>query len=56
MRVQRAFREAGIQFAHRRVTVELPADLELPPEKKKEITEAAGAAALAEEDEKQGRP
>jgi small-conductance mechanosensitive channel len=54
-RVQKAFQEAGIQFAHRRVTVELPADLELPPEKKKKIAEAAGAAALADADEKQER-
>jgi small-conductance mechanosensitive channel len=51
-RVQKAFQEAGIQFAHRRVTVELPPDLELPPEKKREIAEAAGAAAAAAEEEK----
>ncbi|MDH3231682.1 MAG: mechanosensitive ion channel family protein, partial [Alphaproteobacteria bacterium] len=55
-RVQKAFQEAGIQFAHRRVTVELPPDLELPPEKKKEIAEAAGAAALLDDgDKKRGR-
>ncbi len=51
-RVQKAFQEAGIQFAHRRVTVELPSDLELPAEKRKELAEAAGAAAAAAEPEK----
>ena len=55
-RVQKAFKENGIEFAHRRVTVDLPSDLDLPAEKKKEIAEAAGAAALADDEEKQGRP
>lgn len=55
-RVQKAFQENGIEFAHRRVTVDLPPDMDLSPEHKKEIAEAAGAAASAEEDEKQGRP
>lgn len=55
-RVQKAFQENGIKFAHRRVTVDLPPDMDLSPEHKKEIAEAAGAAASAEEDEKQGRP
>ena len=54
-RVQKAFRENGIEFAHRRVTVDLPSDLDLSPEKKKEIAEAAGAAALADDEEKRGR-
>jgi small-conductance mechanosensitive channel len=54
-RVQKAFQEAGIEFAHRRVTVELPPDLKLPPERKKEIAKAAGAAAAAAEDEKRGQ-
>ena len=51
-RVQKAFQEAGIQFAHRRVTVEFPPDAEVPAEKKTEIAEAAGGAAAAAEDEK----
>ncbi len=51
-RVQKAFQEAGIQFAHRRVTVDFPADAELSAGKKKEIAEAAGAAAIAAEEEK----
>ncbi len=55
-RVQKAFQDNGIEFAHRRVTVDLPSDMDLSPEKKKEIAEAAGAAALADDDEKQGRP
>ena len=54
-RVQKAFQEAGIQFAHRRVTVELPPDAEFSAEKKKEIAEAAGAAAMADDEKKQGR-
>ncbi len=54
-RVQKAFHDNGIEFAHRRVTVDLPRDKGLSPERKKEIAEAAGAAALADDDEKQGR-
>ncbi|UCH74774.1 MAG: mechanosensitive ion channel [Rhodospirillales bacterium] len=54
LRVQKAFQEAGIEFAHRRVKVDLPQDLELSAEKKKEIAELAGAAAAAD-DEKRGR-
>ncbi len=54
-RVQKAFRENDIEFAHRRVTVDLPSDLDLSLEKKKEIAKAAGAAALADDEEKQGR-
>ena len=54
-RVQKAFQENGIEFAHRRVMVELPHDLDLSPEKKREIAEAAGAAAVADADEKQKR-
>jgi small-conductance mechanosensitive channel len=53
-RVQKAFQENGIEFAHRRVTVDLPSDIDLSPEKKKKIAEAAGAAALADEKEKSG--
>jgi len=45
-RVQQAFRENGIEFAHRRVKVDLPADLDLSAEKKRELAEVAAAAAL----------
>jgi small-conductance mechanosensitive channel len=55
-RVQMAFQENGIEFAHRRVTVDMPSNKDLSPEKKKEIAEAAGAAALADDEEKQVRP
>lgn len=47
-RIQQAFRENGIEFAHRRVKVDLPSDVELPSEKKRELAEAAAAAATAE--------
>ncbi len=49
-RVQKAFQENGIEFAHRRVMVDLPPDLELPAEKKKEFAELAGGAALDDKD------
>ncbi len=52
---RKAFLETGIEFAHRRVTVDLPSDLDLSAEKKKEIAEAAGAAALVEDEKQQGR-
>jgi len=56
-RVQQAFHENGIEFAHRKVTVELPPHVKLTPEEEKQLTEAAGAAALAaEEAEKEGQP
>jgi small-conductance mechanosensitive channel len=56
-RVQQAFQENGIEFAHRKVTVELPPDVTLSPEQEKRLSEAAGAAALAaEEAEKEGQP
>jgi len=53
--VQKAFRANGIEFAHRRVTVDLPPDAELSPEKKKALAEAAAAAALAGEENKSDR-
>ncbi len=49
-RVQKAFQENGIEFAHRRVQVDLPPDLDLQAEKKKEIAEVAGAAAFDDKD------
>ena len=49
-RVQQAFQENGIEFAHRKVTVELPPDVKLSPEEEKHLTEAAGAAVLAAEE------
>jgi small-conductance mechanosensitive channel len=45
--VQKAFQENGIEFAHRKVTVELPPDLKLSGDEDKRLAEAAGAAALA---------
>ncbi len=48
-RVQKIFQENGIQFAHRKVTVELPPDLKLSDEERKQVAEAAGAAAIATE-------
>lgn len=54
-RVQKAFQENGIEFAHRRVTVDLTPDKDLTPEKRKEIAETAAGAALVGDDEKQGR-
>lgn len=55
-RVQKAFQENGIEFAHRRVTVDLPSDLDLSPEEKRKVAEAAGAAVLDDQDEDQDRP
>ena len=52
-RVQKAFQENGIAFAHRKVTVELPPDLQLSPEQKKQLAESAGAAAIAAEEGEQ---
>ena len=49
-RVRQAFEENGIEFAHRRVTVELPEDVMLSPEQQKKVAEAAGAAVAAEEE------
>ena len=49
-RVQQAFQENGIEFAHRKVAVELPPDVKLSPDEEKHLTEAAGAAVLAAEE------
>ena len=49
-RVQKSFQENGIEFAHRKVTVELPRDIELTGDQQKRVAEAAGAAALAAEE------
>ena len=48
-RVQKAFQENGIEFAHRKVTVELPPHLKLSAGEEKQLAEAAGAAAIATE-------
>lgn len=49
-RVQEAFQDNGIEFAHRKVTVELPPGLKLSAEQEKHLAEAAGAAAIAAEE------
>ena len=49
-RVQAEFQAAGIEFAHRKVTVELPPDAKLSDEQKQKVAEAAGAAARATEE------
>ncbi len=48
-RVQKAFQENGIEFAHRKVTVELPSHMKLSADEEKYLAEAAGAAAIATE-------
>jgi hypothetical protein len=57
-RVQKAFRDSGIEFAHRNVTVYLPPEIqgkrtEDLTENEKKVLEAgaAAAAALAQEEE-----
>ena len=52
-RVQQAFQEHGIEFAHRKVTVALPPGLNLSAEDEHRVAEAAGAAAIAAEDAEQ---
>ena len=52
-RVQKAFQDNGIAFAHRKVTVELPADLTLSDEQKQRLAESAGAAVIAAEEAEQ---
>jgi len=52
-RVQQAFQENGIEFAHRKVTVALPPGLSLSAEDEQRVAEAAGAAAVAAEDAEQ---
>ena len=55
-RVQKAFQESGIEFAHRKVTVELPPHLKLSGDEEKHLAQAAGAAAIAaEEAEKENK-
>ena len=48
-RVQKAFQDNDIEFAHRKVTVELPPRLRLSADDEKHLAEAAGAAAIATE-------
>jgi small-conductance mechanosensitive channel len=48
--VQQRFQESGIEFAHRKVTVELPADLKLSGDDAEQIRHAAGAEAIAAEE------
>jgi small-conductance mechanosensitive channel len=48
-RVQEAFKDAGIQFAHRRVTVYLPLGVEPGNDQAKAIRDAAAAAILEDE-------
>lgn len=47
-RVQAAFKENGIQFAHRRVAVDLPAGIDENTSQGKALTEAAAAAITQE--------
>ena len=48
--MQKAFQDAGIEFAHRKVTVELPPRLKLSADEEKQLAESAGAAAIAAEE------
>ncbi len=52
-RVQEAFHENGIEFAHRRVLVDIPESMNENPEMKKRIEEAA-AAAMSDDGQVQG--
>ena len=52
-RVQEAFHENGIEFAHRRVLVDIPEAMNENPDMKKRIEEAA-AAAMSDEGQVQG--
>lgn len=52
-RVQEAFHENGIEFAHRRVLVDIPESMNENPEMKKRIEEAA-AAAISDDGQVQG--
>ena len=53
-RVQKAFREHGIKFAHRNVTVYLPPDAKLSGDEARYVAEAAGAAAIGAEQAEKG--
>ena len=48
-RVQQAFQENGIQFAHRRVAVELPPGLDISTPAGQALAASAAAAAAEEE-------
>ena len=50
-RVQAAFKEAGIAFAHRRVMVDLPPGFDAQNARGKAVAEAAAAAVAAEPDQ-----
>ncbi|TQV78318.1 mechanosensitive ion channel [Denitrobaculum tricleocarpae] len=52
-RVQEAFHENGIEFAHRRVLVDIPESMNENPDMKKRIEEAA-AAAMSDDGQVQG--
>jgi len=54
-RVQQEFAEAGIHFAHRRVTVDLPEGVDPKSEQGKAIADAAAAAVGAEEQKEPGQ-
>ena len=49
-RVQKGFQDNGIEFAHRKVTVELAPHLKLSADEERHLAEAAGAAAIAAEE------
>jgi len=49
-RVQQAFQENGIHFAHRRVAIDLPPGFDQSAPENRPVVEAAGAAAAASED------
>ena len=51
-RVQKAFKENGIEFAHRRVSVDLPPGVDPASPQGKAIADAAAAAELASDDPK----
>lgn len=48
-RVQEGFKEAGIEFAHRRVTVDLPANIDPASDQGKAVGDAAAAAIMEQE-------
>ncbi len=55
-RVQKAFAENDIHFAHRRVAVDLPQGIDVNTPQGKAITDAATAAAIASEQDKSPKP
>jgi small-conductance mechanosensitive channel len=54
-RVQKAFQENGIEFAHRRVAVELPPGMDPSSPQGKAIAEGAAAAVAAQDAEQEGQ-